>query len=188
MLGEIVVDHQRVLAVVAEVLAHGSRGVGSEIQHRRRLRRGGGNDDGVLQRVVLSQRLHKLRDRGTLLADGAVDADQVVLRVVDDGVERDGSLAGLAVADDELALAAANRDHAVDGLEASGHGLAHRLAGDDAGGEPLYAAESPSVMMGPLSSMGWPSALTTRPIMASPTGTLRILPVRLTSLPSLISV
>ena len=42
--------------------------------------------------------------------------------------------------------------------------------------------------MGPLSSMGWPSALTTRPIMPSPTGTLKIVPVRLTSLPSLSSV
>ena len=29
-----------------------------------------------------------------------------------------------------------------------------------------------SVAMGPLSSMGWPSPLTTRPIIASPTGTL----------------
>ena len=45
-----------------------------------------------------------------------------------------------------------------------------------------------SVLMGPLSSMGWPSALTTRPMRASPTGTDMILPVRLTVSPSLISV
>ena len=44
------------------------------------------------------------------------------------------------------------------------------------------------VAIGPLSSIGMPSAFTTRPIMASPTGTLRILPVRLTSSPSLSSV
>ena len=48
--------------------------------------------------------------------------------------------------------------------------------------------KSVSVSIGPLSSMGWPSALTTRPIMASPTGTDIILPVRFTSSPSLISV
>ena len=42
--------------------------------------------------------------------------------------------------------------------------------------------------MGPLSSIGWPSAFTTRPIMPSPTGTLRIVPVRFTSSPSLSSV
>ena len=83
------------------------------------------------------QRLHDLRDGRALLADGAVDADQIVLGVVDDGVEQDGGLAGLAVADDQLALAAADGDHGVDGLEAGGHGLAHGLAVDDAGGEAL---------------------------------------------------
>ena len=45
-----------------------------------------------------------------------------------------------------------------------------------------------SVAIGPLSSMGWPSEFTTRPISASPTGTLMMRPVRLTSSPSLISV
>ena len=38
VLGEIVVDHQRVLAVVAEVLAHGGGGVGREVEHGRGLR------------------------------------------------------------------------------------------------------------------------------------------------------
>ncbi len=41
------------------------------------------------------------------------------------------------------------------------------------------------VSIGPLPSMGWPSALTTRPIIASPTGTLTTRPVRLTVSPSL---
>ena len=38
--------------------------------------------------------------------------------------------------------------------------------------------------IGPLPSIGTPSALTTRPISASPTGTCAILPVRLTGSPS----
>src|SRR5207249_1478711 len=38
-----------------------------------------------------------------------------------------------AVADDELALAAADRDHRVDCLQARLHGLLHRLSVDDAG-------------------------------------------------------
>ncbi len=45
-----------------------------------------------------------------------------------------------------------------------------------------------SLAMGPLSSMGCPMALTTRPTMASPTGTLMMRPVRRTSSPCLISV
>jgi hypothetical protein len=42
--------------------------------------------------------------------------------------------------------------------------------------------------IGPLPSIGWPSALTTRPTSSSPTGTEMILFVRLTVSPSLISV
>ena len=49
----------------------------------------------------------------------------------------DGGLAGLAVADDQFALAAADGDHGVDGLESGGHGLAHGLAIDDAGRNAL---------------------------------------------------
>ncbi len=44
------------------------------------------------------------------------------------------------------------------------------------------------VAIGPLPSMGWPSALTTRPIISSPTGTEMMRPVRLTVSPSLRSV
>jgi hypothetical protein len=68
-----------------------------------------------------------------LLAHGHVDADDVLALLVDDRVDRNGGLAGLAVADDELALAAADGDHGVDGFQAGLHGLMHRLPLDDAG-------------------------------------------------------
>jgi hypothetical protein len=45
-----------------------------------------------------------------------------------------------------------------------------------------------SVTTGPLPSTGWPSAFTTRPMSASPTGTCAILPVACTASPSLIAV
>ena len=54
---------------------------------------------------------------------------------------RDRALAGLAVADDELALAAADRDHRVDRLEASEHRLLHRLALYHPGGLVLGGTE-----------------------------------------------
>ena len=44
------------------------------------------------------------------------------------------------------------------------------------------------VAIGPLPSIGWPSALTTRPSISSPTGTEMMRPVRLTRSPSLISL
>ena len=61
--------------------------------------------------------------------------------LVDDRVDRDGGLARLAVADDQLALAAADRHHRVDRLQPGLHRLLDRLAIDDAGREALDLAE-----------------------------------------------
>jgi hypothetical protein len=86
----------------------------------------------------LAELLDDLRDGRLLLADGHVDAEDLVLRVVledalaDDRVDGDRGLAGLPVADDELALPAADRGHRVDGLDAGLEGLVDGLARDDA--------------------------------------------------------
>ena len=61
----------------------------------------------------------------------------VGVALVDDRVDRDGGLAGAAVADDQLALAAADVRHRVDRLDAGLQRLLHRLALDDAGGLEL---------------------------------------------------
>src|SRR6185369_11891336 len=90
--------------------------------------------------AVLLQRPDDLCDRRTLLTDGHVDAVELLallarlvdFLLVDEGVERDGGLAGLAVADDQLALAAADRDQSVERLEAGLDRLVDRFARDDA--------------------------------------------------------
>jgi hypothetical protein len=81
---------------------------------------------------MLAQRLHHAGHLAGPLADGAVDADDAGVLLVDDGVQRDGRLARAAVANDQLALAAADGDHGVDGLDAGLHRLVHRLAQHDA--------------------------------------------------------
>ena len=78
----------------------------------------GHDDDGVLHGAVLLEHGHDLGHGRELLADGHVDADQALALLVDDRVDGEGGLAGLAVADDQLALAAADRDQGVDGLDA----------------------------------------------------------------------
>ncbi len=128
VLGKIVIDHQRVLAVVAEELAHGTRSVRGQVEHWRGLRCRCRNHDGVLHGAVIFQHLHHLGNRRALLPDGAVDTNQVVAFAVDYRVQRHGGLTGLTVADDELALAAANRDHGINCLDSGRHGLTHRLA------------------------------------------------------------
>src|SRR4029079_18272004 len=76
-------------------------------------------------------------DRGRLLADGDVDADHIGAALIDDRVDADRGLAGAAVADDQLALATADRDHRVDRLEPGLQRLGDRLALDHARGLEL---------------------------------------------------
>ena len=109
--------HSASLAVVEEVLAHRAARVGGDVLDRRRLVGGRGDDDRVVHRAGSSSIFCDLDDGRHPLADRDVDADQVLVAVVDDRVDRDRGLAGLAVADDQLALAAADRDHPVDRLE-----------------------------------------------------------------------
>ena len=117
---------------VAEVLAHRAGRVRADVEERRRIRRAGRDDDGVLHRARLLERPHDLRDRRLLLADRVVDADHVLAALVDDRVHGDGGLPGLPVADDQLALAAADRHHRVDRLQPRLHRLLDRRAVDDA--------------------------------------------------------
>src|SRR6185312_740183 len=139
LLGEIVVDDDGMHAVVAEELAHGAAGIGRQELQRGGLRRGGGDDDGIVHRAVILQRLDDLRHGRALLADRDIDAVELSLLVargvhrllIEEGVDGNGGLAGLAVADDELALAAADRHQRIDRLEPGLHRLMHGFARND---------------------------------------------------------
>src|SRR6185437_16973782 len=86
------------------------------------------------------------RDVRLLLADGDINvihrteffitpraADFVDARLIDHRVNADGRLARRTIADDQFALAAANRDHRVNRHDARLHRLADGTALDDAG-------------------------------------------------------
>ena len=74
VLGQVVVDHQRVPALVEEVLAHRAAGVGSEELDRRGLVGGSGHDDRVVERARLVELARHVHDRGHALPDRDVDA------------------------------------------------------------------------------------------------------------------
>lgn len=101
-----------------------------------------------MESIVLLESLDELSDSGSLLADGDVDAVELLGLVigavpsllVEDGVESDGSLASLTVTDDQLTLTTADGNHGVDGLETGLDGLVDRLAGQDTGGLELSTA------------------------------------------------
>ena len=54
---------------------------------------------------------------GGALADRAIDAQNILAALVQDGVDRDRGLAGLPVAQDQFALAAPDRNQRVDDLQ-----------------------------------------------------------------------
>src|ERR1700730_3690133 len=138
---QIVVDDDGMHAIVAEVFAHGAAGEGCDVLHRRRVGSGGGDDDRIFQRALLFQHLDELRHGRALLADRNIDAVQLDLLVglgverllVENGVERDRGLAGLAVADDQFALATADRDQGIDRLQPGRHRFVDRFARNDTG-------------------------------------------------------
>src|SRR5581483_2582254 len=72
-----------------------------------------------------------------LLADCHIDAEEILPLLVNDRVERDRRLPGLAVANDQLTLTAADRDHRVNRLDASLHGCVDRFAINHAGCDAL---------------------------------------------------
>lgn len=140
LLGQIVVDDQGVAAVVTEPLTNGSASEGGNVLQGSGLRSSGGNDNGVLQGVVLLKGLDELSDGGSLLTNGDVDTVQLLVLVgggvpsllVEDGVQGDGSLASLAITNDQLTLTTADGHHGVDGLETGLHGLVDGLARENA--------------------------------------------------------
>ncbi len=138
VLAEVVVDAQGVLdqalagdldAVLHDLLAHGHAGVRGEVLERGGVLGAGDDDDRVVHRAVLLEDRDGVGDGRELLADRHVDADEALALLVDDRVDGDGGLARLAVADDQLALAAADRDERVDGLDAGLDRRVDRLAG-----------------------------------------------------------
>ena len=149
LLGQVIVDDEHVtagvglagrlavLAVVHEELADSGTGHRRDVLHRGGVGSGGRNDDGIVERTVLSEGLADVGNRGGLLADGDIDADHALAALVEDSVDSDGGLTGLTVADDKLALAAADRHHGVDSQQTGLNRLAHRGTVDDAGGLEL---------------------------------------------------
>src|SRR4029079_3491286 len=102
----------------------------------------------MFHRAILFEHADDLRDRRALLTDRDIDAVELLRFVVagvdgllvDDGVDGDGGFSGLAVADDQLALAAPDGHERVERLESGLDGLVDRLARDDAGRLDLDAA------------------------------------------------
>src|SRR5262249_49550276 len=183
LLRQVVVEDHSVHAVVAEVLAHGAAGERRQVLHRRRIGRGGGDHARIVGRAMVLQHLDELRDRRALPSGRAPDPLELDLlppRAVARALGADGGA--------RMIVAGWPRPIGVSACVAvkpvaigSCTGLRGMMPG------ALTSTRRRSPLIGPLSSIGLPSASTTRPSRPLPTGTSTMARVRLTVWPSLIS-
>src|ERR1700719_838669 len=119
------------LAGIAKIFAHRAAAVRRDVLQRSGFGSGRGDDGSKLHRAGAGQLLDHLRDGRALLPDRHVDAMHVEALLIDDRIDRDRGLAGLTIADDQLALSASDDEHRVDSLDAGLQRLLDRLAADD---------------------------------------------------------
>ena len=148
MVGQIVVNDEHVPARFHEMLRDAGRGVGGDVGEPGRVVAFGHDDDGVIHRAVFAQVGDDLGDGGRTLADRAIDAQHILVALVQNGVDRDGGLAGLPVAEDQFALAAADRNERIDdddaGLQRHGdEGAVHDRPGGALDGQTLAGGDRP---------------------------------------------
>ena len=115
---QIVVDDEDVFARVHEVFGHRAARVGRDVFERRRVGGARLHDRRVFERTFHLEARCECRDVRVLLTDRDVDAEDVAAFLIDDRIDRDGRLPDLAVADDQLALALADRNERVDRADA----------------------------------------------------------------------
>ena len=136
LFGQVVEHDQHVLTLVHPVLGDGRTGIRRKPFEARGVGCRRSDDRRVVHRAAVFEGLTHTGDRGALLADRHVHATDLLVRVVglpglalvEDRVHAHRGLTGLAVADDQLTLAATDRGLRVDRLDARLKRLTDALA------------------------------------------------------------
>ena len=118
---------------IPEILSDRSSGKRSIITHRRRIRRTCRQHDRIFQRSPGAQHIHQSSHRSRFLSDSHIDAINrltvpVIIQLIQNRIDGNRRLSGLAVTDNQLPLPASDRHHRVDRLDPRLQRLFHRLA------------------------------------------------------------
>jgi hypothetical protein len=114
VLAEIVVDDQRVATSVHPSLGQCTAGERREVLHAGQRARLGDDHRGVVHRLGFGQQADRFGDFAPALTDQHQDTAYTLVTLMDHCVERERALAGALVADQQLALAAPDRQQRVD--------------------------------------------------------------------------
>src|SRR5665213_1958079 len=139
MFGKIVIDHERMPARIAEMLAERRAGVGCDKLKRSRIGSRRGDDRRVSKRGLLLEFCSNSCDGRSFLPNRNINTidrlyttrsrfRRVRIALIDDSVDSNGSFSRLPITDNKLALPAANGNHPIDSLDACLQWLFYRLA------------------------------------------------------------
>ena len=109
-------------AGITEILSDGSPCKGSVILQCSRVARRSSHHNGIVHRTVLVQGIHDRGNGRTFLTNGYINTIHRITSfkigtLVDDGIDGNGRLTGLAVTDNQFTLSAANRYHGIHSLQ-----------------------------------------------------------------------
>ena len=124
-------------SIIAKKFAHSRSGIGSDKLQGCGITGIGGNHNGVIHGAMILKGFNNFSHRRCPLTNSYVDTDDIFTLLIDDGIQGQCRFAGLAIANDQLALSATDGNHGIDGLQPGCKRFFYRLAGHYTGGFPF---------------------------------------------------
>jgi hypothetical protein len=115
---KIVINDEHVATSFHKMFGDTGGGIRRDVGKTRRFVTLGHDDDGVIHRALFPQNSHGLRDCGCALTDGAIDAQDVLTALIEDGVDRHGAFPRLSVTQNQLTLTASDGDKRINDFKA----------------------------------------------------------------------
>ena len=137
LLGQIIVNNEGVFTAIAVVLAHGASSKGRQVLHGGRVRGIGRDHNRVRHGAMLFELADNRRHRGGFLAHCDVNAFNTGAFLVNDGINRNSGFPNLAIANNQLSLAASDWHHGINSLKPYLNRLIDRLTGNNPRGDFL---------------------------------------------------
>src|SRR5664279_1842028 len=128
MMSEIVVDNQDIPSLFHEVFCNACCRIRRDVDEAGRIIAFYDHHNGVVHRTLLVEVSHYFSHSGRALPNRTIDAHHILSALVEDRVDGDGSLAGLAIAENQFALATTDGNECVDRLQPGLQRNAHRHA------------------------------------------------------------
>src|ERR1700757_478819 len=131
VLGHVIDDDESMPAPIAKVFRHREAGERSDPLQAWGSRCARDNENAAFRRAVGLDCVDDPLDRGRLLTDRDVDADDITGLLVDDAVDSDCCLADSPIPNDQLSLATSQGKHGIEHLYAGPNRLTDKIAVDD---------------------------------------------------------